>query len=75
MKILITEVLLDAYHSVYNISFNDKFKTSWDNGLIEYSITEELMSELLNKGVVGWVHGVTPYGVNVKRTYMLVEED
>ena len=73
MKILITEVLLDDYRSVYNISFNDKFKTSWDNGLIEYGITEELMSELLNKGVVGWVDGVTPYGVNVKRTYMLVE--
>lgn len=40
MKILITEVLLDAYPSVYNISFNDKFKTSWDNGLIEYGVTE-----------------------------------
>lgn len=74
MKILITEVQMDAYKTVWNITLNDSNLIVWEDGLKKYEVSDYIIEVLKDQGVLGWVAGVDGYNKPVMRTYMLVPE-
>ena len=72
MKILITEVLLNGYNSSCNVKLDSNYLTTWNDSIVEYNITPELLNELKEKGVVGWVKCKSNNGEEALRTYMLL---
>lgn len=74
MKLLITEVIMDKWKTVYNINLNSESGLIWEDGCKEYEITSEVIDELYKKEVIGWVDGTNRFGKPVKRTYLLIPE-
>lgn len=74
MKLLITEVIMDKWKTVYNINLNSESEIIWEDGCKEYEITSEIINNLLKEGVIGWVDGINRFGKHVKRTYLLIPE-
>ena len=72
MKIIVTEVEMDKWKTVYTINLNSESGLIWDCGLKKYELTEDLMLDLKHQEVIGWVDGVNRFGKPVKRTYMLL---
>ena len=74
MKILITEVQMDAYKTVWNITLNDSNLIVWEDGLKKYEVSDYIIEVLKDQEVLGWVNGVNRYNKHVMRTYMLFPE-
>lgn len=74
VKLLITEVVMDEYKSVYHINIDSDRELMWQDARSEYEISESLLYNIKNHSVIGWVAGVNRFGQPVKRTYMLVPE-
>ena len=74
MKILITEVQIDAYKTVWNITLNDSNLIVWEDGLKEYEVSDYIIEVLKDQEVLGWVNGINRFNKPVKRTYMLIPE-
>ena len=72
MRIIVTEVEMDKWKTVYTITLNSESELIWDDGLKEYELTDDLMWNLKHQEVIGWVDGVNRFGKPVKRTYMLL---
>lgn len=73
MKLVIVEVEQNKWNTVYNINLNNNCEIIWEDGLKEYEISEDLLLEIKQKEVVGWIDGTNRFNKQVKRTYMLVE--
>ena len=74
MKILITEVEMNKWKTVYTITLNSESELIWEDGLKEYELTEDILWNLKHQEVIGWVNGVNRFNKPVKRTYMLIPE-
>lgn len=74
MKIGITEVEMDEYKTVSQITLRSQYSVTWEDGLKEYEISDHIIETLEDQEVLGWVDGVNRFGKPVKRTYMLIPE-
>ena len=72
MKILITELSMDKWKTVYNVNLNTESGVIWEDGRKEYEITDHILETIEDQEVFGWVDGVNRFGKPVKRTYMLI---
>ena len=72
MKVLITEVVMDKWKTVYNVNLNTESGVIWEDGRKEYEITDHILETIEDQEVFGWVDGVNRFGKPVKRTYMLI---
>ena len=72
MKILITEVVMDKWKTVYNINLNSESGVIWEDGRKEYQITDFVLETIEDQEVFGWIDGINRFGKPVKRTYMLI---
>ncbi len=72
MKVLITEVVMDKWKTVYNINLNSESGVIWEDGRKEYQITDHILVTIETKEVLGWIDGINRFGNPVKRTYMLI---
>ena len=73
MKIMIVEVV-DGESGVSTVTLGSQFSRSWDDGLIDYEITPDVLEVLQDQETWGWVSGKNRFGQSVRRTYMLVED-
>lgn len=73
MKIIIVELTEDSGFST--VVLKSQFKTTWDNGLVDYEISPLIIETLKDQEVWGWLNGKNRFGEEVKRTYMLVEDE
>ena len=74
MRIIVTEVEMNKWKTVYQINLNSESGVVWEEGVDEYEITDYIIETIQDLGVFGWVDGVNRFGKPVKRTYMLVPE-
>lgn len=74
MKILISEVEMNKWKIVYNITLNNESEVIWEDACKEYEMSDDLLWNLKHHEVIGWVEGVNRFGKPVKRTYMLIPE-
>ena len=74
MKILITEIEMNKWKTVYSITLNSESELIWEEGLKEYEVSDYIIEVLKDQEVLGWVNGVNRYNKPVMRTYMLVPE-
>ena len=72
MKVLITEVVIDKWKTIYNINLNTESGVIWEDGRKEYEITDHILETIEDQEVFGWIDGVNRFGKPVKRTYMLI---
>ena len=72
MKVLITEVVMDKWKTIYNINLNSESEVIWEDGRKEYEITDHILETIEDQEVFGWIDGVNRFGKPVKRTYMLI---
>ena len=72
MKILITELSMDKWKTIYNVNLNTESGVIWEDGRKEYEITDHILETIEDQEVFGWVDGVNRFGKPVKRTYMLI---
>lgn len=75
MKLLITEVIMDKWRTVYNINLNSESEIIWEDARKEYEITDFILEVIKDQEVYGWVDGVNRFGKPVKRTFLLIPED
>lgn len=74
MRIIVTEVEMNKWKTVYHINLDSESGVIWEDGVDEYEITDYIMETIQDQGVFGWIDGVNRFGKPVKRTYMLVPE-
>lgn len=74
MKVLVVEVEMNKYKTTYQVSLNSESEVVWESGCEEFQITEDLLWNLQQFHVVGWVDGLNRFSKPVKRTYMLIPE-
>ena len=72
MKILITELSMDKWKTIYNVNLNTESGVIWEDGRKEYEITDHILETIEDQEVFWWVDGVNRFGKPVKRTYMLI---
>ena len=72
MKILITELSMDKWKTIYNVNLNTESGVIWEDGRKEYEITDHILETIEDQEVFGWIDGVNRFGKPVKRTYMLI---
>lgn len=72
MKIIIVEIV-DGESGVSTVTLRSQFSGSWDDSLMEYEITHDVLEVLQDQETWGWVSGKNRFGQSVRRTYMLVE--
>ena len=72
MKVLITEVVMDKWKTIYNVNLNTESGVIWEDGRKEYEITDHILETIEDQEVFGWIDGVNRFGKPVKRTYMLM---
>ena len=74
MRIIVTEVEMNKWKTVYHINLDSESGVIWEDGVDEYEITEHIIETIQDQEVFGWIDGVNRFGKPVKRTYMLVPE-
>ena len=74
MRIIVTEVEMDKWKTVYHINLDSESGTIWKDGVDKYEITDYIIETIQDQGVFGWIDGVNLFGKPVKRTYMLIPE-
>ena len=74
MKILITEIEMNKWKTVYSITLNSESELIWEEGLKLYEVSDHILETIKDQEVFGWVDGVTRFNKPVKRTYMLIPE-
>ena len=74
MRIIVTEVEMNKWKTVYHINLDSESGIIWEDGVDEYEITDHIVETIQDQGVLGWIDGVNRFGKPVKRTYMLVPE-
>lgn len=74
MKILIAEVEMNKWKTVYNITLNSESELIWEDGLKEYEVSDHILETIKDQEVFGWWDGVNRFNKPVKRTYMLIPE-
>ena len=74
MEILVTEVEMNKWKTVYHIKLNSEAGVIWEDGLKEYEISDHIIETIEDQEVFGWIDGVNRFGKPVKRTYMLIPE-
>ena len=75
MKILIAEVEMNKWKTVYNITLNSESELIWEDGLKEYEVSDHILETIKDQEVFGWIDGLNRFGKTVRRTYMLVPEE
>ena len=68
MKILIAEVEMNKWKTVYNITLNSESELIWEDGLKEYEVSDHILETIKDQEVFGWVDGVNRFNKPVKRT-------
>ena len=74
MRIIVTEVEMNKWKTVYHINLDSESGVIWEDGIDEYEITEHIIETIQDQEVFGWIYGLNRFGKPVKRTYMLVPE-
>ena len=74
MKIVVTEVEMNKWKTIYHINLDSESGVIWEDGVDEYEITDYIIETIQDQEVFGWINGVNRFGKPVKRTYMLVPE-
>ena len=74
MKILIAEVEMNKWKTVYNITLNSESELIWEDGLKEYEVSDYILETIKDQEVFGWIDGINRFNKPVKRTYMLIPE-
>ena len=74
MKIVVTEVEMNKWKTIYHINLDSEYGVIWEDGVDEYEITDYIIETIQDQEVFGWIDGVNRFGKPVKRTYMLVPE-
>ena len=74
MKIVVTEVEMNKWKTIYHINLDSESGVIWEDGVEEYEITDYIIETIQDQEVFGWIDGVNRFGKPVKRTYMLVPE-
>ena len=74
MKIVVTEVEMNKWKTIYHINLDSESGVIWEDGVDEYEITDYIIETIQDQEVFGWIDGVNRFGKPVKRTYMLVPE-
>lgn len=74
MEILVTEVEMNKWKTVYHIKLSSESSLIWEDGLKDYEISDYIIETLKDQEVFGWIDGVNRFGKPVKRTYMLVPQ-
>lgn len=74
MKILITEIEMNKWKTVYSITLNSESELIWEEGLKLYEVSGHILETIKDQEVFGWVDGVNRFNKPVKRTYMLIPE-
>lgn len=75
MKLLITEVVMDKWKTIYNINLNSESEVVWEDARKEYEITDYVLEVIKDKEVFGWVDGMNRFGKPVKRTFLIIPEN
>ena len=58
MKILIAEVEMNKWKTVYNITLDSESELIWEDGLKEYEVSDYILETIKDQEVFGWVDGV-----------------
>ena len=74
MRVIVTEVEMNKWKTVYHINLDSESGVIWEEGVDEYEITDHIIETIQDQEVFGWIDGVNRFGKPVKRTYMLVPE-
>ena len=74
MRIIVTEVEMNKWKTLYHINLDSESGVIWEDGVEEYEITDHIIETIQDQEVFGWVDGVNRFGKPVKRTYTLVPE-
>ena len=74
MKILITEIEMNKWKTVYSIALNSESELIWEEGLKLYEVSDRILETIKDQEVFGWIDGVNRFNKPVKRTYMLIPE-
>ena len=74
MRIIVTEVEMNKWKTVYHINLDSESGVIWEDGIDEYEITDHILETIQDQEVFGWIDGVNRFGKPVKRTYMLIPE-
>ena len=74
MRIIVTEIEMNKWKTVYHINLDSESGVIWEDGIDEYEITEHIIETIQEQEVFGWIDGVNRFGKPVKRTYMLIPE-
>ena len=74
MKILITEIEMNKWKTVYSITLNSESELIWEEGLKLYEVSDHILETIKDQEVFGWIEGINRFNKPVKRTYMLIPE-
>lgn len=74
MRIIVTEVEMNKWKTVYHINLDSESGDIWEDGVDKYEITDYIIETIQDQEVFGWIDGVNCFGKPVKRTYMLIPE-
>ena len=55
MKILIAEVEMNKWKTVYNITLNSESELIWEEGLKLYEVSDHILETIKDQEVFGWI--------------------